>query len=172
MAGLIIAQVAALLLVGSGGAKLFDPDPTAGAMAAAGIRMGRFGAYVVAVAEIVTGLAFLVMGGQAGWALAVVYAGFAAFVGVALARHRAIQSCGCFGRADTPPTILHLAFNLVAAAAGALAALNGAPGLIESLPAGPMEAGLYLLFLGAAVFGIYLMLAELPRTMAAARGAG
>jgi uncharacterized membrane protein YphA (DoxX/SURF4 family) len=171
LAGLIIAQVAALLLVGSGGAKLFDPDPTAGAMAAAGLRLGRAGAYVVGLIEIVAGLAFLVFGGPAGWLLALVYAAFALFVAYALNRHLAIQSCGCFGRVDTPPTVLHVAFNLVAAAAGAWVAASDGPGLVDSLPASPLEAALYVGFLGAAGFAVYLLLAELPRTLAAAREA-
>jgi uncharacterized membrane protein YphA (DoxX/SURF4 family) len=171
LAGLIIAQVAALLLVGSGGAKLFDPDPTAGAMAAAGLRWGRAGALLLGVMEIITGLTFLVLGGLAGWLLALVYAGFAAFVGFALNRHLAIQSCGCFGKIDTPPTVIHLLFNLLAAAAGAWVGVVGGPGLVESLPPSPLDAGLYIVFMGAAVFGVYLMLAELPRTLAAARGA-
>ena len=171
MAGLIVAQVAALLLVGSGGAKLFAPDPTAGAMAAAGLRWGRTGVYLLGAVEIGVGLAFLIVGGWTGWAVAAVYAAFTAFVGLALVRNLAIQSCGCFGRVDTPPTSIHVVFNLIAAGAAAWAAATNAPGLLEFVPDLPLERVLYMTFLGAAVFAVYLLLAELPRTMAAARGA-
>ena len=35
------------------------------------------------------------------------YAGFTAFVVIALRRGGVLSSCGCFGRADTPPTRAH-----------------------------------------------------------------
>lgn len=44
------------------------------------------------------------------------YAAFAGFVGLARRRGTMVGSCGCFGRADTPPTRTHLAIDCGAAA--------------------------------------------------------
>ena len=47
------------------------------------------------------------------------YAGFTAFVVLALTRGGVLSSCGCFGKADTPPTRAHA----VVTGAAALVAL-------------------------------------------------
>jgi hypothetical protein len=53
-------------------------------------------------------------------ALAIVYLAFAGFVGYVLRTHPTAGSCGCAGSKAVPPSLLHLALDVVAAAAGLL----------------------------------------------------
>lgn len=80
---------------------------------------GRFIA-VGQVAICVAALAF--PGAPSAAALCLMYASFSAFLLAALRRGGVVASCGCFGKADTPPTRGRLAgTTLLAAIAGACA---------------------------------------------------
>jgi uncharacterized membrane protein HdeD (DUF308 family) len=115
---------AAALLVVAGGPKVVDPLPLVRALRSAGLPAGRGLVRAFAVSEVVIGALALVQPGRVPAALvALAYAAFTAFVGLALARGGVLESCGCFGKADTPPTRAHLAVTAaLAVAAGALAA--------------------------------------------------
>jgi hypothetical protein len=110
--------LAATLLLGAAGvAKALRPATTVNALGVAGasvparwVRAGALGELAIAV------LAILVPGLVTGLLVALTYAGFAAFIVVALRRHWPLGSCGCFGRPDTPPTAAHAALNVGAAA--------------------------------------------------------
>jgi uncharacterized membrane protein YphA (DoxX/SURF4 family) len=117
---------AAALLVVAGAPKVVDPMPLARALRSARLPAGRALARAIAVGEVVVGVAALVHPGRATAALlAAAYCAFTGFVGLALARGGVLESCGCFGRADTPPTRTHLA--LTGALAVAALALALAP---------------------------------------------
>jgi hypothetical protein len=153
---------AALLLV-SGGAKLADPAPTSGALRVAGLVSGSGVVYTLAVAEIATGAISLLAGGAvAGWAIAVLYGGFGWFVAFALRRHIPISSCGCFGKVDTPPSVVHLFLNAAGMAGGVWAALSHSPSLISVLGGQPVAGLPYLAFLAAGTYAAYLLLTALP----------
>ncbi len=162
MEGLFYAVAA--LLAASGTAKLIDQAGTSGALAAAGLPSGRTAVRSLALTEIavsVTGLA--VAGVVGGLAVAVVYLGFAAFVSVALRQRLPLQSCGCFGREDTPPHVIHLVVDVAAAASGLWVAATGAPSLPAVLADQPMWGLPYVGLLGVGVYAVYLLLSELPR---------
>jgi hypothetical protein len=113
----------ALVLLVAGAAKVADPTRTAGALAALGwpssARLVRAGA----AAELLVGAGALVVGGPVLAALvALSYLAFALFVIVALTSGTPIGSCGCIGRADTPPTALHVVVDAALAAGALLAA--------------------------------------------------
>jgi hypothetical protein len=155
--------ISALLLV-SGGSKLSDPGPTRGALRAAGLPSAKIVVYLLAMIEIVIGGWSIAFGGDpAGWGVAGLYLGFLGFVLYARVRHLPLSSCGCFGKADTPPTLIHLTVNLLAAGFGFWAALAPARPLIEVLRGQPLAGVPYLLFVGAGTYLLYLVLAELPR---------
>ncbi len=59
--------------------------------------------------------------------VALSYVCFFGVVGYARWRGGPLATCGCFGRPDTPPTVLHMVLNVALAAAAAAVAL-GAPG--------------------------------------------
>lgn len=156
--------IAAALLVVSGVAKLIDPAPTAGALDAAGLPAQRSTVAVLGLVEILVGSAGLVFPGRWPPALvAAVYLGFAGFVGAALNGRFPLQSCGCFGRPDTPPTLVHLVANLGLAGAASARALRPGPPLTDRVLSDPGVGLVYLGFAGLGVYLVYLMLAELPR---------
>ena len=99
---------AAVLLVVAGAPKVLDPGDLHRAVRSVGMPVGRNVVRAFALLEVVVGLAALAVPGRATAALlAVLYAGFTAFVVVALRRGGVLSSCGCFGKADTPPTWAH-----------------------------------------------------------------
>lgn len=154
--------IAAALLVMSGGSKIIDPAPTRGALAAARLPNGAWTAPALGAAEIIAGLTGIVFGGLAAASAGLIYAGFAAFVVYALVRRLPIQSCGCFGKADTPPTWTHVGFNAISAVAGVgIAFSDAAPiSLLAEQPAWGLP---YLGFVAIGVAVVYLLLAELPQ---------
>jgi hypothetical protein len=153
---------AALLLV-SGGAKLADPVPTSGALRVAGLASRVGVVYALAVAEIATGATALLFGGAwAGWAIALLYGGFGSFVAIALHRRIPIASCGCFGKADTPPSLVHVFLNSAGLAGGLWAGLSHSPSLVSILGSQPLAGVPYLFFLAAGIYAAYLLLTILP----------
>lgn len=156
---------AALLLV-SGGAKLADPGPTSGALRVAGLVSSAGVVYGLAVAEIATGAAALIFGGRwTGWATAILYGAFGGFVILALRRGSPIASCGCFGKADTPPTVIHVFVNAAGVAGGIWAGLSNSPSLVSVLGGQPMAGVPYLFFLAAGTYAAYLLLTALPTVL-------
>jgi hypothetical protein len=114
---------AAALLVVAGVPKVADPMPLVRALRSTGLPAGRPLVRAIALGEVLVGAAALALPGRGTAALVgLAYLGFTGFVGLALARGGVLESCGCFGKADTPPTRAHLAVTaLLALAAGALA---------------------------------------------------
>jgi methylamine utilization protein MauE len=112
----------ALVLLVAGAAKVADPSRTAGALRARGWPSSPAMVRVGAVAELLVGAGALVVGGPVlAGLVAVSYLAFALFVAAALTSGTPIGTCGCLGRADTPPTARHVVVD-AALAAGALAA--------------------------------------------------
>ena len=164
------SHLCAALLIISGGSKLVDPEPTRGALKATGLPSATAVAMTLGVWEILAGAIALAFGGPLGGGmLAVTYLGFAGFVGLALAWNLPIQSCGCFGRDDTPPTWLHVAVNLSAAVAGIWIAVTGTGDLLVTLADQALAGVPYLGFVGVGVYALYLLLAELPQTLSLSR---
>ncbi len=144
---------AAALLVVAGAAKVLDPAPLVRALRSLGLPGGRVLVRAGAAAEVVVGGAALTTGSRAAALLvAASYALFTAVVVRGLARGGVLASCGCFGRADTPPTRTHA----VVTAGLAVVAL-----LVE--PPAPSTLTVPLLVASAAVaVTAYLVLAVLP----------
>jgi len=176
--------VAAALLVVAGVAKAARPDDTARALndlvpawigpvltqrrKRAVIRLGALfeaGLGLVAIAlprPLTAGL------------VATSYALFAGVVLYARSRGRALSSCGCFGRADTPATVLHALVDIVFAAAGvAVAATVPSSGSLMTLLGHQPAAGVPLVFVSAVgLYLSYLTLAVLPSVEGARRLVG
>jgi hypothetical protein len=149
--------VACALLVGAGIAKTVRPDDTARALAALvrgrGMRLVRLRLAVRAgaLAEAALGLVALALPRPVTAALvASSYLCFAGIVLVALRRGGPLATCGCFGRADTAPTVVHLVLDLaLAVAAAVLAAAAPRQGTLVTYLAHQPWAGLPLLFVSA-----------------------
>jgi presenilin-like A22 family membrane protease len=156
--------ITASLLLVTGGAKLVDPEPTRGALRAARLPSTRVVVRALATIEVIVGMTALVEGGLLGGVgVAALYTCFAGFVIYALARQLPIQSCGCLGRTDTPPSKIHAAVNLAAAASGVVMAAQQRPGLIEVLPLQPAAGLPYLAFIAIGSFLLALVISELPK---------
>lgn len=114
-----VALAGATLLVSAGAPKVADPKPLVRAVRTAGLPFGPATVRAFAAAEVLSGIAAVVWPGRlTGGLLAAMYGLFSAFVAIALARGGVLESCGCFGQADTPPTRSHLAVTILFVLAG------------------------------------------------------
>lgn len=158
-----VSALSLVLLVASGVSKVIDPDPTKGALAAARLPSSRFVARGLGLFEVIAAVVGLAVGGRWLALAALLYLGFSAFTLVAVSRRLPIQSCGCFGREDTPPTVLHVIFNVFAATAlWYLVAVNG---LAAPWSGSSTELALFLVFAVTGAYLAYLLLSQLPRTL-------
>lgn len=155
------------LLVLSGGSKVRDPEPTRGALRAAGLPASRWVVLVLAGGEIVVGAAgFALTSPLVSAAVAAFYIGFAGFVAVALIARFPLQSCGCFGTSDTPPGWIHVGVNLSAAATATVFALTGGVDLLGLLESQPAAGVPYLAYVAIGAALLALVLSELPTVLA------
>ena len=115
---------AAVLLVVAGAAKLSRPAP--GVADLLGFRAPTPLVRLVGASEAAVGIAALLVGGPAAWAMGLLYASFVVIVLRAVLVKAG--SCGCFGRLDAPPSRVHVLGNLALAAVSfAAAGTDAAP---------------------------------------------
>lgn len=158
------AAVIALGLLGFAGvAKVVDPDPTTGAINAAGVATGNLVSRVLGAIEVCAALAGLIVGSVAAAPAAILYLGFTVFTFLAVRRAIPVQSCGCFGREDTPPSRIHVVYNLCATASLVWLVLDRTQPIPWSSPT--VEVMTYLGYAGLGGFLSYLLLAKLPANL-------
>ena len=140
---------AAILLVAAGATKLSRP---------AGDSAGLFGfraragvVRLIGALEVAAGTAALLVGGPAAWAVGILYAAFALVVLRAVLA--GAESCGCFGRLDAPPSLIHIVGNLVLAAVSLGAAGESSPPIVQAMGDSPA--------VGAARAAVVVLLAGL-----------
>jgi hypothetical protein len=167
--------IAAVLLAVAGAAKAVRPRDTAQALTAVGIRFprvlpGRVAVRIGGAVEAVIGVAALLVGGPVLCALvAASYVVFAAFVVVALRTGAPISSCGCFGKVDTPPSVVHVVLDAAFAGVAAAAAFTGAVALPDVLDEQPLLGIPFVLLVAIGCSLVFLAFSSLPKTMAAVR---
>lgn len=152
----------------AGVAKAIRPTATVQALYAAGLPASPVGVRGLGVVEVAVGVAALLRPvPAAAFALAALYAGFAAFIAyLKLARPQA-ASCGCAGGHDVPPSWMHVAFNLVAAVSGVAAAVIGATSLSSLIATLGWVAVPAAIGLGVAGWLITVLVAEAPTAFGA-----
>jgi hypothetical protein len=156
--------VAALLLTVAGALKAFDPATTAGALRRAGLPGSPLAVRIGGAVEVVVGVSAIVTGAPLAAALvAVSYLLFTAFVVSALARHLPVGSCGCFGKIDTPPSVIHVVLNLGAVVAATAVALGPGGGIGEVLADQELLGLPFLVLVGTATYAAFLALTVLPQ---------
>ena len=157
---------AALLLLVAGLAKVVRPAPTTDLLVSLGVPAGAATAVVVGLAEMVLGTTALAVGGPVtAAATGALYVAFVVVVVRAMAA--GATSCGCFGRADAPPSWIHVIGNLVLAAAsfGAIAG-DTALEVMDGQPA----AGVGFVLLVGVLTGLPLVaFTALPEALGARR---
>jgi Methylamine utilisation protein MauE len=156
--------VAALLLTVAGALKAMDPVMTTGALQRAGIRVPALAVRIGGAIEVVIGVAAIATGALVPAALvALSYLLFSGFVLLALIRHIPIGSCGCFGKVDTPPSVVHLVVNTGAIVAATAVALGPGGGIGEVLADQALLGLPFLLLVGIATSSAFLALTVLPQ---------
>ncbi len=161
-----ISTIALVLLAASGVSKALDPDPTRGALKAARLPSSSPAVVLLGVVEVLAAIVGIVIGGWWLAPAAILYLGFSGFTFAAVRGRIPVQSCGCFGREDTPPTALHIVYNLIATAALGYLAVTDRSAVPWAGPA--VELALYLAFGLIGGYLSYLVLARLPQTLALA----
>jgi hypothetical protein len=158
-----VVAAAGALLVAAGIPKITRPHETARALRSVGVTAAR-DAHVraLAVAEVALGVIVIVTSSRAAVAAtALLYAGFTAFLVVALLRGGVVSSCGCAGRPDTPPTWGHVVMTSTFTVACAVGAVGGSTGLLQldwsgstGAAAGTAAAAAVVAWLGWAVLTV------------------
>jgi uncharacterized membrane protein YphA (DoxX/SURF4 family) len=156
-----VAAIAVVLLGWSGISKVLDPDPTTGALDAAGLPSNKLLALMLGVGEIASAALALALSGLWLVPAGVLYVSFAVFTLFTVKNDLPVQSCGCFGKEDTPPSVVHVIFNAVSAFALLLVGLTGGSAVPRS--GEPAEVILYLTFALIGAYVGYVLLAILPR---------
>ena len=117
---------AALLLIVAGVAKIVRPVPTTDLLASVGLPEVPAAVVVIGVVESAVGVLALVVGGSLlAAATGALYVGFVAVVWRALVT--GATTCGCFGRANSPPSWLHVVGNATFAVASFVAVAGQTP---------------------------------------------
>lgn len=156
--------VVCVILAVGGAAKIATPLQARRAIRAVGLELPLWSVRLLGAAEIaLAGAAALKGGVVLPIAVGMAYLAFAAFV-VLMLRSGVGTSCGCFGSASTPPSNLHIAVNVAAAAAAVGAA--GVDGLVTTLgdQAGAGLPLVALVLVGS--YATYLILTALPTVLA------
>jgi hypothetical protein len=167
--------IAAVLVAAGGVSKAVRPNDTAQALGAVGMRFpahlpGRLVVRIGGAVEAAIGIAALLVGGPVLCALvAVSYLAFAGFVLVALRTGAPISSCGCFGKVDTPPSVVHVVLDVAFAAVATVTAFSGDVALPEVLGDQPVAGVPFLLLLAIGCSLVFLAFTSLPKAMAAVR---
>ena len=143
---------AAVLLVAAGAAKLSRPAADSSGLLGFRARAGVI--RLVGALEAAAGTAALLFGGLAVWVVGLLYAVFALVVLRAVLA--GARSCGCFGRLDAPPSLIHVVGNLALAAVSFGAAKAPSP----PVPA-VVEASGDSFVAGAALAAVVALLAGL-----------
>ena len=159
----VTVATAAGLLAWAGAVKMLSGEPPAG--------LPRRAARPFAVLELTLGLACLATAGVAAEAgLAVLYAVFSVVVARSLVQGGG-GGCGCLG-GDEQADLPHLAIDLVATAAAAVALLRPPrPLLVLVQHSPPLAAATLAVLVGCAVACAALVLAHLSRSLRAYRPA-
>jgi hypothetical protein len=162
------ALVTAALLTLAGAQKVLDPTMAVGALRA--LRWPSSPGLVRAgsAAEVALGVAAITVGGAVVWWLvAASYLAFTAFVVAAMQKGTMIGSCGCFGREETPPHVVHIGLDLALAALAAAVAVRLPEAPLDVLADAPGTAVVLLLLAGLALYLLHAAFVELPRALTA-----
>ena len=168
LAGPYLASAA--LLVAAGGAKLIDPLSLMRALRSVGLPAPQLLVRIAAAAELALGLLAIATGsGLAAVGVALSYTAFSVFVLVAMRRGGVLASCGCFGKADTPPTATHVVLTIALALVAVVVAVRPLGPLPDLLGAQPAAGAPLLVAIAAVAVTGYLVLALLPGLSAPSR---
>lgn len=153
---------ASLLLAGAGAPKIMRPQGIVRAMRDAGLPTSDSMGRAIGIAELTIAVVAITVGGPgSAVALACAYLGFAGFLTFALLRG-GLESCGCFGVDDSPPSWWHVLVNVVLGAV-AIAATIGSVPTISTVADGTTAANIAIWLLAATAAWLIYLLLSLPQ---------
>jgi hypothetical protein len=162
--------VAAALLMVGGAVKVIRPAPAIRALDDAWLPSGPGKVRLLAAAEMGVGAGCLIVPGRALAAcLAGTYFLFAAFLVRLMRAGPSAESCGCVGSRATPPSIVHVGLDLLAAASGVGSSVVGVPGVMRVAQGGPLLGIPIALGLVACGYAAYSCVVYLPHAWATYR---
>lgn len=157
-------SVIALGLLGAAGiAKMLDPVPTAGALRASHLPSNAPVVRLLGAVEVAASILGLLFGGLWVMAAAVLFLGFLVFSWLALRNVVPVQSCGCFGQEDTPPSWFHVVFNITTLIALVVVGVTSGSPIPWDAPL--VETSVFLGYAALGTFLSYLLLTRLPQTL-------
>jgi methylamine utilization protein MauE len=161
--------LACALLVMTGVFKILRPQPTAKVLGAIAItRTSVWLSRLLGSVEVIAGVVGLASPrGAGGTMVAALYLAFAIFLVFLVAFRPTLSSCGCTGRRDTPPSLLHAGLDLTAAGIAFVAATSHGPtlgGFVGSFGLYGMLSLVVAVMLG---YGLYATIAYLPPALRA-----
>jgi hypothetical protein len=154
---------AAALVVASGASKIRRPGPAGRALRAARLPSSSVLVRALGLAEVAVGAWCLTAPSRASAvSLGLLYLAFGGFLLVLMRGSGGDATCGCLGAREVPPSLLHVALDLVASGASvavAVAPPRGALAEAARLPLSgvPFVAGILLI-----AFLAYLVVGYLP----------
>jgi hypothetical protein len=158
-----LASLGCALLAIAGIFKVKEPAPTVGAMQALHLPSSMRLVRLMGLIEIVLGVSAALTGSAGVMALVgVAYFLFAIVVVAAMKAKTQIQSCGCFGKTDTPPSWLHLVSNVLFSIVSLVSALKGGKSFPELLANQSMHAIPFLVTFAVCLYLVILGLTVLP----------
>lgn len=162
--------IAGVLLALGGVFKAANPNDTANALRGVGLPGSPWLVRAGGALEVGIGCVALATGTALSAALVLAsYLAFTAFVAVALVRRVPIATCGCFGKTDTPPSVLHVACNVGAAVAALAVMLDPGVAIADVLSRQPLAGVPFVLLLVTGVYLAFLSMTWLPKVLAEIR---
>lgn len=154
----------------SGAFKVVQPSGVAGAVQTLGMKVPRLIGRLIGSVEIAIGAAGLSAPGPVpAIAVGIAYLAFALVVVVLMRRGE--TSCGCFGQIESPPSGLHVAIDLGAAAAALGHAAAVSPSIVEYSRTLGWEAIPFVGLIAIGVLCTVAILTVLPAVVAQTRAA-
>lgn len=163
--------IAAILALG-GLMKIVRPIDTSNALEAVKLPANTGLVRVMGMLEMTVGATAIATGSRnAAILVAAAYLAFTGFVVYAKSEGTPIQSCGCFGRAETPPSLAHIVINLFSAAIAGLIAWQPLSPVTEILADQPGLGIPLVMLVAVGVYLVYVALTALPVALRAPQSA-
>ena len=156
---------AAALIMASGAAKSWRPEPASRALAAAGLPPRRAGVRTLGLIEIgLGGWSLMAPSRASALSLGLLYLAFAGFLVWLMKAGGQGATCGCLGRRDTPPSLLHVTLDVLAAGTAVMVATTPPRGVLAEAARLPLAGVPFLGGILLIAFLVYLAAAYLPRS--------
>lgn len=164
IAGLFFAVA---VILGAGGLlKLVRPVDTSTALETLSLPSSHGLVRLLGLIELGVALYAIISGSAVGAVLVgSAYVAFAGFVLIALRSGTPLQSCGCFGKADTPPSTAHILINLASATVAFLVATKPLGIVTDVFAQQPASGFPLVLLVGVLAYILYVALTALPQAL-------